>query len=64
IPGYLGNASSMVRAEGIEPSRGYPQRIFVPSTAFAASPGACALWLVCGLDYPFTLAFAALRRSP
>jgi len=29
-----------VRAEGLEPSRGYPQRIFVPSTAFAAPPRA------------------------
>jgi hypothetical protein len=27
----------MVRAEGLEPSRGYPQRIFVPATAFAAA---------------------------
>jgi hypothetical protein len=61
---HRGHDLSMVRAEGIEPSRGYPQRIFVPSTAFAASPDACALWLVCGLDYPFTVAFVALCRSP
>ena len=26
----------MVRAGGLEPPRGYPQRIFVPATAFAA----------------------------
>ncbi len=42
-----------MRAEGIEPSRGYPQRIFVPATAFAA-----AMHGVCGLDYTFTLACA------
>jgi len=41
----------MVRAEGVEPSRGYPQRIFVPATAFAAAKDG-----VCGLDYTFTLA--------
>ena len=29
---------SLVRAAGIEPARGYPQRIFVPATAFAAPP--------------------------
>ena len=34
--------SVMVRAEGLEPSRGYPQRIFVPATAFAAARG--RLW--------------------
>ncbi len=28
----------MVRAAGIEPARGYPQRIFLPASAFAASP--------------------------
>jgi hypothetical protein len=53
-----------VRAEGIEPSRGYPQRIFVPSTTFAASPNAFALQRVCGLDYTFTLARARLRCCP
>jgi hypothetical protein len=30
-------ARNVVRAEGVEPSRGYPQRIFVPATAFAAA---------------------------
>jgi hypothetical protein len=28
----------LVRAGGLEPPRGYPQRIFVPATAFAAPP--------------------------
>ena len=42
---------TMVRAAGIEPARGYPQRIFVPATAFAAATDG-----VCGLDYTFTLA--------
>jgi hypothetical protein len=55
---------ALVRAEGIEPSRGYPQRIFVPSTTFAASPNAFALQRVCGLDYTFTLARARLRCCP
>ena len=32
----------MVRAEGLEPSRAFAQRIFVPSTAFAAPPFALA----------------------
>src|SRR5262249_25497050 len=54
----------LVRAEGIEPSRGYPQRIFVPSTAFAASPSAFAHWRVRGLDYTFTVARARLRCCP
>ena len=42
----------VVRAEGLEPSRAFAQRIFVPAAAFAtpAIPG----W-VCGLDYPFAL---------
>jgi hypothetical protein len=44
------SARVLVRAEGLEPSRGYPQRIFVPATAFAPPEG------VCGLDYPFTVA--------
>src|SRR6516164_242724 len=29
---------ALVRAGGLEPPRGYPQRIFVPTTAFAAPP--------------------------
>ena len=41
----------MVRAAGIEPARGYPQRIFVPATAFAAATNG-----VCGLDYTFAVA--------
>ena len=28
---------TMVRAAGIEPARGYPQRIFIPATAFTAA---------------------------
>ena len=47
----------MVRAEGIEPSRGYPQRIFVP-LRLSPPHQARSRWHVCGLDYPFTLAFA------
>jgi hypothetical protein len=47
----------VVRAEGLEPSRGYPQRIFIPATAFAARTGG-ASGAVCGLDYPFTIARA------
>jgi hypothetical protein len=42
----------VVRAEGLEPSRAFAQRIFLPATAFAAAPEQG----VCGLDYPFTLA--------
>ena len=45
-------ANQLVRAGGIEPPRGYPQRIFLPATAFAAAT------CVCGLDYPFTVARA------
>ena len=47
----------MVRAGGLEPPRGYPQRIFVPATAFAALPvrGAARSGEVCGLDYPFAV---------
>ncbi len=45
-----------MRAEGFEPSRAFAQRIFVPSTAFAAPPLRFeARWWVCGLDYPFTV---------
>ncbi len=46
----------MVRAEGVEPSRAEAQRIFIPSTAFAARRrrfGAPRPF--CGLDYPFTI---------
>ena len=42
----------VVRAEGLEPSRAFAQRIFVPATAFAAP---AVRGRVCGLDYPFTL---------
>lgn len=44
----------LVRAVGIEPTRAKAQRIFIPTTAFAA-----ARLGVCGLDYPFTV----LRRT-
>ena len=45
-----------MRAGGLEPPRGYPQRIFVPATAFAApATRRRALRRVRGLDYPFTL---------
>jgi hypothetical protein len=47
--------SLLVRAEGVEPSRGIPQRIFLP---LRLSPPRQRLRRVCGLDYPFTLAFA------
>ena len=40
----------MVRAEGLEPSRGYPQRIFVPSTAFAAPLRSTSAGLRSGLS--------------
>jgi len=43
----------MVRAAGLEPARGYPQRIFVPATVFTAATNG-----VCGLDYTFTIASA------
>jgi hypothetical protein len=40
----------MVRAGGLEPPRGYPQRIFVPATAFAAPPkrseGGFVVWTI------------------
>jgi hypothetical protein len=42
---------SVVRAEGVEPSWAYAQRIFVPATAFAAATDG-----VCGLDYTFAVA--------
>ena len=45
----------LVRAGGLEPPRGYPQRIFVPASAFAAPAPRKALRRVRGLDYPFTL---------
>jgi hypothetical protein len=32
------SVSALVRAGGLEPPRGYPQRIFVPASAFAAPP--------------------------
>ena len=35
---YIKINLSMVRAGGLEPSRGYPQQIFLPATAFAALP--------------------------
>ena len=51
-----------MRAEGLEPSRAFAQRIFVPTTAFAA-PAVCR---VCGLDYPFAMSgtAAGCRRCP
>ena len=52
-----GAAQQLVRAEGLEPSRAFAQRIFVPATAFAA-PAACR---VCGLDYPFAMSGTAAR---
>jgi len=36
----------VVRAEGLEPSRGYPQRIFIPATAFAAAKPAFVVWTI------------------
>ena len=50
---------ALVRAAGLEPARGFPQRIFVPATAFAAA----TIHGVCGLDYPFTLARFALGAA-
>jgi len=50
----------MVRAAGIEPAQAF--RAYGFSYQLRLSPprlGACALRLVCGLDYPFTVAFAA-----
>ena len=38
--------------------------IFIPATAFAASPGAFARRLVCGLDYTFALARSRFRCCP
>jgi len=40
--GARGGTRKNVRAEGLEPSRAFAQRIFVPSTAFAAPPFALA----------------------
>jgi len=49
----------MVRAAGVEPAWDFPQRIFIHTTAFAALAFAVPRYgEVCGLDYPFTLAFA------
>jgi hypothetical protein len=42
----------VVRAEGLEPSRAFAQRIFVPAAAFATP---AVRGRVCGLDYPFAL---------
>lgn len=37
----------LVRAAGIEPARGFPQRIFLPATAFTATPfGAFVVWTI------------------
>ncbi len=41
----------LVRTGGLEPPQTFVLRIFIPATAFAA-----AIFGVCGLDYPFTLA--------
>ena len=51
-----------MRAVGLEPTRAYAQRIFLPATAFAARAGR----RVCGLDYPFTVRSpeAAVRCCP
>ncbi len=40
---------------GIEPARGCPQGIFVPTTAFAAARTAARIW---GLDFTFTVPVA------
>jgi len=45
----------MVRAVGLEPTRAYAQRIFLPTTTFAAAQ-ALRVW---SLDYPFALAARA-----
>ena len=45
----LDSLEKLVRRGGLEPPRAFAQRIFLPSTTFAAAFG------VCGLDYPFTL---------
>ena len=42
----------VVRAEGLEPSRAFAQRIFVPAAAFATP---AVRDRVCGLDYPFAV---------
>jgi hypothetical protein len=39
-------AHELVRAGGLEPPRGYPQRIFVPATAFAAAEKAFVVWTI------------------
>jgi hypothetical protein len=51
--GFGGGANEKFRgaAAGIEPARGFPQRIFVPATTFAAA----ATDGVCRLDYTFVL---------
>ena len=48
----------MVRAGGIKPARGYPQRIFIPATAFAAATDG-----VCGLDYTLSCQTPTIRRA-
>ena len=45
----------LVRTAGIEPARDYSQRIFIP---LRLSPPRTIKLRVCGLDYPFTMAFA------
>jgi hypothetical protein len=46
----------MVRTAGVEPARGYPRQIFLPTTVFTAdAQTAEAKGTVCGLDYPFII---------
>ena len=58
-----GAAQQLVRAEGLEPSRAFAQRIFVPAAAFATP---AVRGRVCGLDYPFAMSgtTAGCRRCP
>jgi len=42
----LVSGDDLVRAGGLEPPRGCPQRIFVPATAFAAAEKAFVVWTI------------------
>lgn len=50
-------SKQLVRTAGLEPARGYPRQIFLPTTVFTADDRAAeAAGPVCSLDYPFIIA--------
>ena len=62
-------ARRLVRAAGVEPARGYPQRIFVPATAFAAvfaafSAKSFVVWTIPSPERVRALGAARLVSTP